>query len=103
MTQVNVDLLLGRRVLSRDGRRLGHVESIHVIRDADAWVISEFHMGSDALLERLAVGLLPRLLREAMRHRRRSRSHRIAWHQIDIADPRHPRLLCDETELDRFS
>jgi hypothetical protein len=103
MTQFNVDLLLGRRVLSRDGRPLGHVEAIHVVEEGDAWVISEYHIGPDALLERLAVGLLPRLLHKVMARGRPAWRRRIAWHQIDVADPRHPRLLCDETELDNVS
>ncbi|CAB3697326.1 hypothetical protein [Paraburkholderia rhynchosiae] len=99
MTQFNVDLLLGRQVLSREGTPLGRIEAIKVMRDGDAWVISEFHIGPDALLERLALGLLPRLLREAVQRKSRSRRHRIAWHQIDVNDPRHPRLVCSDAEL----
>ncbi|SEJ14157.1 hypothetical protein [Paraburkholderia diazotrophica] len=99
MKHVNVDLALGRQVLSRDGKRLGHIEAIKVVRDGDAWLISEFHVGPDALLERLAVGLLPRVLREAVQRKGRSRRHRIAWHQIDVTDPRHPRLVCDKADL----
>ncbi|MFP3643918.1 hypothetical protein [Paraburkholderia sp. SIMBA_054] len=96
MAHFNVDLTLGRRVLSRDGKPVGRIEAIHVVRSGDAWVITEFHVGPDAVLERLAVGLLPRLLREAMLHGSRSHSHRIAWHRIDVTDPRHPRLVCDD-------
>ena len=99
MTELNLELVLGRKVRSRDGKPLGHIETIHVVRAGDAWLISEFHIGPDALIERLAVGLLPGRLREAAQRRSHSRRHRIAWHQIDITDPRHPRLLCDESEL----
>jgi hypothetical protein len=101
MRQFNVELLVGRQVRSRDGAPLGHVETIHVVRDGDAWLISEFHIGSNALLERLAVGLLPRALRKAAQHKCQSRRHRIAWHQMDITDPRRPQLTCDAAELER--
>jgi hypothetical protein len=99
MTQFNVDFVLGRQVLTQDGKPLGRIEAIHVRRDGDAWLISEYHIGPDAWLERLAIGVLPRLLREAVQRRSRSRRHRIAWHQIDLTDPRHPRLVCDQAEL----
>ena len=99
MTEINLDLVLGRPVLTRNGVSLGRIEAINVVPHGDAWVISEFHIGPDALLERLAVGLLPRLLREAVQRRGRGRRHRIAWHQIDITDPRNPRLTCDEAQV----
>ncbi|MBP0588273.1 hypothetical protein J8I87_00755 [Paraburkholderia sp. LEh10] len=100
MTQFNVDLLLGRRVVSRDGKTVGRIETIQVIRDGDEWVISEFHIGPDALLERLAVVVLPRLLRDVLFHWRHSRSYRIAWHRIDLTDARNPRLVCEAHDLD---
>jgi hypothetical protein len=103
MTQLNIELLLGREVRSSDGRPLGHIEAIHLVRDANAWVISEFHIGPDALLERLAVGLLPRRLREVVQHRSQSRRHRLSWDQIDLADPRHPRLICDKASLSKHT
>ncbi|CAL8480689.1 hypothetical protein [Caballeronia sp. S22] len=98
MTKINVDLVLGRKVRSRNGVSLGRIEAIDVVRHGDSWVISEFHIGPDALLERLAVTFLPRLLREAVQRACHSRRHRIAWHQIDIMDPRHPRLICDDSK-----
>ncbi|AFT89502.1 hypothetical protein [Paraburkholderia phenoliruptrix] len=101
MTQLNIELLLGREVRSRDGKRLGHIEAIHAVRDGESWIISEFHIGPDALLERLAVGLLPRRLREMLQHRRDPRRHRLAWDQMDLSDARHPRLTCDEASLQK--
>jgi len=99
MTQLNIELVLGREVRSRDGKRLGHIEAIHLARDGDSLFISEFHVGPDALLERLAVGLLPQWLREVVYRRNQSRRHRLAWDQMDLSDPRHPRLICDEAQL----
>ncbi|CAD6563054.1 hypothetical protein ACFQ3P_41475 [Paraburkholderia sabiae] len=101
MTQINIDLLVGQRVLTREGVTLGRIEAIKIVRDRDAWLVSEFHIGPGALLERLAIGLLPGLLREAMERRARSHRQRISWNQIDLSDPRHPRLVCDEAALRR--
>ncbi|MEX3633270.1 hypothetical protein [Paraburkholderia sp. BR14320] len=99
MAQINIDLIVGRQVLTRDGSSLGRIEAIKVVRDHDAWMISEFHIGPSALVERLAVRWLPRLLREVAQRKGRRRHHRIAWNQIDVSDPRHPRLLCDVAEV----
>lgn len=99
MTQFNVEHLLGRQVRSKDGKPLGRIETIHVIRDGDAWLISEIHIGPDALLERLAVGLLPGRLREVAERKSHDRRHRVAWHQMDFTDLRHPRLTCNAAEL----
>ena len=99
MTQINIDLLVGQRVLTRDGVSLGRIEVIKVVRDRDTWLVSEFHTGPGALLERLAVDLLPALLRGAVLRKGRTHRRRISWYQIDVSDPRHPRLVCDEAEI----
>jgi sporulation protein YlmC with PRC-barrel domain len=94
--EVRVELLLGRRVLAQNGRSVGRVEEIRVERSGGGYVVTEYHVGPEALLERLAVGLQS-LFREPPRG-----GYAIAWNQVDLSDPEHPRLTCPADELRRL-
>ena len=61
-------------------------------------VVTEFHIGSAALLERLSV-LAIRLSPHGASRRSWRRGYRVRWDQLDLSDPRHPRLLCPVGEL----
>jgi hypothetical protein len=51
--------------------------------------VSEYLLGPAALLERLAVQLSVT----------GARGHRVRWDQLDVSDPRRPRLTCAVDEL----
>src|SRR5205814_3306502 len=53
--ELRAELLLGRKVRSLDGTVLGRIEQLRAEREHDYWVVSEFHVGPTALIERLAV------------------------------------------------
>jgi hypothetical protein len=85
--EVHLELLLGTRVWSLDGRAVGRIEEI---RAGDHAEILEFHVGKRALLERLsAIGLLqwPK------------KGYRVRWDQLDWTDLKRPRLTCAISEL----
>lgn len=88
--EVHLELLLGTRVLSRDGRPVGRIEEIRAGAHEE---IVEFLIGEAALLERLsAVGLF----------RRKKKGYRVRWDQIDWSDLKRPRLTCPVRELARL-
>jgi hypothetical protein len=62
-----------------------------------AWAITpditEFLVGSTALLERLAVHL---------RGRRKGKGYRVPWDKLDLTDPARPKLKCTVDELARL-
>jgi hypothetical protein len=89
--EVRVQDLLGHAVRARNGHVVGRIEELRVERQGDEYEVREYLLGSGALLERLA--LVKRLLR------RTSRTLIARWDQIDISDPRTPRLTCDKSEL----
>ena len=66
---------------------------MRAVREGNHFVVTEFHIGTGALLERLAVRPFPGVLR------RRLRVHRVPWDQIDFSDPERPRLLCRLEQL----
>lgn len=92
MSEVRLELLLGRRVLDRDGRAIGRLEEVRAERDGDECLITDYLIGPAALLERLAAPVL-RVLGF------RAPSHAARWEQLDLSDPEKPRLTCSVAEL----
>jgi hypothetical protein len=94
--EICVELLLGRRVHDVEGRVAGRIEEFIVVLDGGHSVVTEFHLGSAAVLERLlgATASLPFFGWVAS-----ARAKKVQWNQIDISDPRNPRLRVRREEL----
>jgi sporulation protein YlmC with PRC-barrel domain len=97
--EAHVEQLLGRRVRDVDGAIVGRLEEFRVrIVDGDP-VVTEFHVGGAAILERIGAfgaqmpffSWLPVNLYE----------YRIPWQDVDLSDPLHPRLRVRRSELRR--
>ena len=93
--EIRVEVLLGRVVRARNGRRIGRVEEVVAERQGDALVVTEYHLGTAAFLERFSVLVLRLPLRGV-------RGYRVRWDQLDVSDPRRPRLTCPAAELARL-
>jgi len=91
---VALDQLLGRRVLGLDHHPVGRLEEFRVEKTGREFVVTEFVIGAGGLLERLGLGLRVLL-------GRRVTGHVARWDQIDISDPKRPRLRCALAELRR--
>ena len=91
---VPLDQLLGRRVLGLNHQAVGRLEEFRVEKTGREYVVTEFVIGAGGLLERLGLGLRLLLGRQVTGHVAR-------WDQIDIADPKRPRLRCALAELRR--
>jgi hypothetical protein len=91
--EIRVERLLGRRVVAMNGRGVGRLEEIRVEKHGAGFVVTEYHLGPAALLERLSIhfvklfGANPR------------RTHAVPWQFLDLRDPDHPRLLCPVEDL----
>jgi len=92
--KVRLQEILGRAVHDVDGKRVGRIESVHAKIDGDECLITEYQLGSAALLARL--GLPGARLLGIPRHRE---PIHVPWDQIDISDPQDVKLLCREEEL----
>jgi sporulation protein YlmC with PRC-barrel domain len=88
--EVHLELLLGRVVRARNGRRVGRLEEV---RAGEHEEVLEFLVGERALLERLAAIAI---------FRWRKKGYAIRWDQIDWSDPERPRLKCAVDELKRL-
>jgi len=88
---VRVEDLIGQRVRDRSGRVVGHIEEIRAEPRGERYEVTEYHLGSGAMLERLAI----------VRHLfgRQSDTIIARWDQIDVQQPDAPVLTCPVEEL----
>ena len=98
--EVHVERILGRRVRDAEGRVIGRVEELRVdVIDREP-VVTEWHLGPQALLERLG-GAALRLpfFRRLHRH---PKEYRVPWQLMDLSDPDRPRIRCAGRDLMEF-
>jgi sporulation protein YlmC with PRC-barrel domain len=99
--RVRVQRLLGRKVTDRNGQIAGRIEEIRAqVRDGQC-VVKSFDLGRKGLIERLSVPGASLAFTQLLGARRSAAGagFQIPWHQLDLADARHPRLLCTLSEL----
>lgn len=92
--KIHVELLLGRRVHDVNGRVVGHIRALAAVREGAFCYVTEFHLGTAALLERLGISSarmigLP-IRREPLR---------VPWQLLDLSDPERPRLTVAREQL----
>jgi sporulation protein YlmC with PRC-barrel domain len=87
---LHLELILGTRVVSAEGRPVGRIEEVRAGKHQE---IVEFLVGQPALLSRLsALGLFPH----------KKTGYRIRWDQLDWSDWKRPKLTCPVTDLERL-
>jgi len=94
-SELRVERLIGRRVRAADGSVVGRIEEVRATREGKYYVVSEYHIGPAALVERLAVRHL------GFTWPGRAHGYRASWDQIDLSDPVRPRLTIDRSDLKR--
>ena len=95
---LHAELLLGRKVLALNGQSIGRLEEIRTRTSRGYFFVSEFLVGSYAVLERLAAWSIGRAVLRVLGAKRQE-GYRIRWDQLDLSDPQQPRLICSVDEL----
>ena len=92
---IRLETLIGRLVHTANNRPFGHIEEIRSEHRDGEHQITEYLLGSGALIERWS------LARNFFGRRREKRI--VKWNQLDISNPRRPRLTCsvDEIEIEK--
>jgi hypothetical protein len=98
---IHVEHLLGRKVRDSEGRKAGRIEEIRCQNRQGQCRVSEYLLGGGGLMERLSVPDLSLTLIRLLGSRRFSSTHRVPWNQMDLADPKHPKLRCRREELEQ--
>jgi len=96
--EVHVELLLGEKVLAMNGQPIGRLEDIRTEVNRGHYFVSEFLVGSYAMLERLAAWRIGRAVLRVL-GAKKNKGYRIRWDQLDLTDPERLRLLCEVDDL----
>ena len=96
--EVHVELLLGEKVLAMNGQPIGRLEDIRTEVNRGHYFVSEFLVGSYAMLERLAAWRIGRAVLRVLGAKKKE-GYRIRWDQLDLSDPERLRLLCEVDDL----
>jgi sporulation protein YlmC with PRC-barrel domain len=96
---INVELLLDKKVMDSEGRSAGRIEEIRARREDEEIIVEAYHLGPEALLERLAAPVMRLSLMRVLGFHRHSHSLRVPWDQLDLSDPEKPVLRCPREEL----
>jgi hypothetical protein len=96
--QLHVELLLGEKVLALNGVSIGRLEEIRTEVNRGHFYVTEYLVGSYAVLERLAAWRIGRAVLRVFGAQRKE-GYRIRWDQLDLSDPRRLRLMCEVDEL----
>jgi len=97
--EINVELLIGRKVSDIDGTTIGRIEEFKVECDDKSCFLDSYLIGSSALIERLAAWTLVRPIARALHGRRFYSLYQVPWQDMDLSDPLHPRLRTAKREL----
>lgn len=101
-TEINIELLLGRPVLTLSNNRAGRIEEIRAeLREGDCYV-TEYLIGAYAVFERLSALAIGRAVLDIFGSRFKS-SYRVPWDRLDLSNPQRPRLRCRVSQLRRIS
>jgi sporulation protein YlmC with PRC-barrel domain len=100
--EINIELLLGKRVLALNGKAIGRLEEIHAELQKGKCFIKEYSVGSYAVFERLAALSIGREILRLFGATRRHEGYKVPWDKLDLSDPKKPRLLCSVQELEQL-
>jgi hypothetical protein len=96
---VHIELLLGTKVRDVDGNVVGRIEEFRVERDDDSCRIEAYLIGASALIERLSAWTLIRPIARALHTRKLFHLYDVPWQEMDLSDPRQPRLRIARRDL----
>jgi sporulation protein YlmC with PRC-barrel domain len=100
MRELRLYEILGRRVVDSDGEYAGRLEEVEADRGDDVCLVRSYLVEHRGLLDRISTWALAAPLQRAIAGRK-SQPYRVAWDQMDLSNPEHPRILVPQSELSR--
>ncbi|HEY2321364.1 MAG TPA: PRC-barrel domain-containing protein [Thermoanaerobaculia bacterium] len=91
MKEIHVELLTGRQVVDRNGKKLGRIEEIVAEFQGTELIVREVHLGRVGFVERFSLVFGVRM--------HDKKPDKLRWEDIDFTDPEHPRLKLAIEEL----
>jgi sporulation protein YlmC with PRC-barrel domain len=96
---INVELLLGTKVYDANGEKVGRIEEFRAEADGNFCRIEAYLIGASALVQRLSAWTLVRPIQRALRSRKIYSVFEVPWQDMDLSDPRRPRLRITAKDL----
>jgi sporulation protein YlmC with PRC-barrel domain len=97
--EVKVELLIGRKVCDVNGEKVGRIEEILVERQDNGLLVESFLVGASALISRLSAWTLVRPLKQSLKARHVYSAYEIPWQDLDLSDPKRPKLRTAKKDL----
>jgi sporulation protein YlmC with PRC-barrel domain len=97
--EVNVELLLNTKVRDVDGAEVGRIEELQLRRDDKSCFVEAYLIGASALIERLSAWTLVRPINRFLHSRSVYSLYRVPWQDMDLSDPKHPRVRIAKRDL----
>ena len=95
-----IDLLVGRRVYDSEGRKLGRVDEVRLLREGDYCTVEGLLTGANSMTERLGVDhIFSKLLNPLGFHPWNVEAHIIYWEQIDSIEEKSIKLKARRGEV----
>jgi PRC-barrel domain len=95
----NIELLVGAKVYDANGEKVGRIEEIRAEEDGDACRIEAYLIGASALVDRLSAWTLVRPIERALKTRNIYSVFEVRWQEMDLSDPKRPRLKVAKKDL----
>jgi sporulation protein YlmC with PRC-barrel domain len=96
---IEIQLLVGRKVHDADGRKVGRIEEIRVARQENALLVEAYLIGASALIDRLSARTLVRPILRFLRARHVYSVYEVPWREMDLSDPKRPMLKIAQRDL----
>jgi hypothetical protein len=96
---VHAELLLGAKVRDVDGKVVGRIEEFRVNNTDKACLVESYLIGASALIERLSAWTLVRPVARALHARKLYYVYDVRWQDMDLSDPKRPKLRIAKGEL----
>jgi sporulation protein YlmC with PRC-barrel domain len=98
---IEIQLLVGKKVYDVDGNSVGRIEEIRVKREEKALLVESYLIGASALIERLSARTLVRPIGRLLRARHIYSVYEVPWQEMDLTDPKRPVLKIGQNDLRR--
>jgi len=97
--KIHLERLLGKMVYDRDGRKAGRIEEVRARVSAEGCLVEAYLLGRAGLIARLSIPGLTQMVLGFAGAKGAPTAREVPWHQMDLTDPRRPRLRCTLEEL----
>jgi hypothetical protein len=96
---VHVELLLGTLVHDINDEVVGRIEEFRARQKGDSCYVESYMIGASALIERMAAWTLVRPIRRMLKSRNIYSAFEVPWQDMDLSNPKRPRLRIAKSDL----